>query len=143
MYAVKVISKNYVNVSILQQELAVLRVIKKQICDPNTVRIVDIYEDANVVYIVQEYMGGGDLYHRLVAKQYFSEKEAANVVRRIGRALLCLHNNHVYHLDVKPENIIYESNDANAPMKLTDFGCSILADHYNHDTKYFILSPVD
>ena len=41
----------------------------------------------------------------------------------------------IYHLDVKPENIIYESNDIHSPMKLTDFGCSLLADHYNKETK--------
>ena len=72
MYAVKIISKTFVNISILQQELAVLRVIKSHSCDPNIVGIYDIYEDPNVVHIVLEYMGGGDLYHRLITKRYFS-----------------------------------------------------------------------
>lgn len=58
------------------------------------------------------------------------------MIQRIGSALQTLHENHIYHLDVKPENIIYESNDAHAPMKLTDFGCSLLADHFNRDTKW-------
>lgn len=149
MYAVKVISKNVVDLSILRQELTVLRAVKERIHDPHTVRIYEIYEDPLLVHIVQEYMGGGDLYHRLVTKKIFSgtfkawnswiEKEAANVIKRIGTALAALHAQNIYHLDVKPENIIYESNDANAPMKLTDFGCSLLADHFNHDTKYSLL----
>ena len=57
------------------------------------------------------------------------------MVRRIGGALRDLHAEHIYHLDVKPENIIYESNDSHSPMKLADFGCSLLADRYNRDTK--------
>ena len=53
------------------------------------------------------------------------EREAANVIRRIGSALQALHKEGIYHLDVKPENIIYESNDNHSPMKLADFGCSL------------------
>ena len=65
------------------------------------------------------------------------EKEAARIIRRIGGALLQLHEKNIYHLDVKPENIIFESNDINAPMKLTDFGCSLLADKHSY-SKYWV-----
>lgn len=57
------------------------------------------------------------------------------MVRRIGSALEELHKEHIFHLDVKPENIIYESNDSHSPMKLADFGCSLLMDRFNRDTK--------
>lgn len=106
---------------------------------------MDLYEDSVLVHIVMEYMGGGDLYHRLVQRRFFSgmindhewciEREAANVIRRVGSALKDLHDHQIYHLDIKPENIIYESNDTHSPMKLTDFGCSLLADHFNQETK--------
>lgn len=145
MYAVKVISRGNIDDSILRQELAVLREIKDRVHNDCIVQVIDIYEDPLLVHVVMEYMGGGDLYHRLVHKRRFTgcgrmydswvEREAATVIRRIGGALETLHENHIYHLDVKPENIIYESNDAHAPMKLTDFGCSLLADHFNRDTK--------
>ena len=58
------------------------------------------------------------------------------MIRRIGSALRALHSKHIYHLDVKPENIIYESNDNHSPMKLADFGCSLQADYLNADTKW-------
>lgn len=57
------------------------------------------------------------------------------MIRRIGSALEELHKEHIFHLDVKPENIIYESNDSHSPMKLADFGCSLLMDRFNRDTK--------
>ncbi|OAO17030.1 calcium-dependent protein kinase [Blastocystis sp. ATCC 50177/Nand II] len=138
MYAVKVISRGNIDDAILRQELTVLREIKDRVHNDCIVRVIDIYEDPLLVHVVMEYMGGGDLYHRLVHKRRFTEREAATVIRRIGGALETLHENHIYHLDVKPENIIYESNDAHAPMKLTDFGCSLLADHFNRDTNEIV-----
>ena len=135
MYAVKVIHRGTVSENILQQELSVLRVLKDEVHDSNLVRIVDIYEDSCLVHVVMEYMGGGDLYHRLLTKKCFSEREAANVIARIGSALRALHRKHIYHLDVKPENIIYESNDNHAPMKLADFGCSLQAESLSRDVK--------
>ena len=47
------------------------------------------------------------------------------MIRRIGGALETLHENHIYHLDVKPENVIYECNDQRSTMKLADFGCCL------------------
>lgn len=139
MYAVKVIYRGNMNEDILRQELSVLRVLKDEVRDENLIRIVDLYEDMYFVHIVMEYMGGGDLYHRILKKRCFSEREAANVIRRIGSALSALHSKHIYHLDVKPENIIYESNDNHSPMKLADFGCSLQADYLNTDTKWALL----
>lgn len=57
------------------------------------------------------------------------------MLRQVGGALQALHGAGILHLDVKPENVIYESNDAQAPLKLADFGCSVLAQRVNADTK--------
>ena len=67
MYAVKVISRGNIDDAILRQELTVLREINDCI-----VRVIDIYEDPLLVHVVMEYMGGGDLYHRLVHKRRFT-----------------------------------------------------------------------
>ena len=53
------------------------------------------------------------------------------MIQQIGSALLTLHQKNIYHLDVKPENIIFESNDQRSKMKLTDFGCSMVAEVEN------------
>ena len=99
-------------------------------------RFLDIYEDSYLVYVVMEYMGGGDLRERINRHGPLSEHEAARVVRQIGQGLLACHQQRIYHLDVKPENIIFESRDQRAEMKLTDFGCGVLADFLNKDTKW-------
>lgn len=114
------------------------------ICD-SVVKILDIFDDSFLVYVVMEYMGGGDLRSRIIQNGPFSgyivrwgsliECSAASVIQQIGNALVALHQQKIYHLDVKPENIIFESNDQKSKMKLTDFGCSMIAEVGNQHTK--------
>ena len=68
----KIISKTFVNQSVLEKELAVLDLIKNNMNSDGIVKIFDIYQDSVLVHIVMEYMGGGDLYHRLLQKKRFS-----------------------------------------------------------------------
>ena len=49
-----------------------LRAVKNRIHSEHIARIVDIYEDPLLVHIVMEYLGGGDLYHRVAKKGCFS-----------------------------------------------------------------------
>lgn len=72
MFAVKIISKNFVDESILKQELIVLFALKDRVHSDHIVKIMDMYEDPFLIHIVMEYMGGGDLFHRLVQKRFFS-----------------------------------------------------------------------
>ena len=72
MYAVKVIARGNIDESILRQELTVLREIKEHVHNDCIVRVIDVYEDPLLVHVVMEYMGGGDLYHRLVHKRCFT-----------------------------------------------------------------------
>lgn len=68
----KVIARCNIDESILRQELTVLREIKERVHNDCIVRVIDVYEDPLLVHVVMEYMGGGDLYHRLVHKRCFT-----------------------------------------------------------------------
>ena len=72
MCAVKVINKRKVGNELLQDELVVLRRIKDTVHCDDIVRILDIYEDCYLVYVVMEYMGGGDLRNRVIQFNRFS-----------------------------------------------------------------------
>lgn len=72
MCAVKLINKRKVQSSVLSNELSILQVIKDRVCNSDLVRIWDIYEDTYLVYVVMEYLGGGDLRSRLVQNGAFS-----------------------------------------------------------------------
>ena len=54
--------------------------------------------------IVMEYMEGGDLYDFISTKGYFTEPEAAHIIRQICEALFHLHCLNIAHRDLKPEN---------------------------------------
>ena len=78
-------------------------------------RIVDVYENINngtrILLIVMECMEGGELFSRIQerAEHAFTEREAAEIVHEIARALQHLHTMNVAHRDVKPENLLYSS----------------------------------
>ena len=63
------------------------------------------------------------------------------MIRHIGRALKALHDKNIYHLDVKPENVIYISNDPYSDMKLADFGCCLVLEYPETIEQEIVGSP--
>ena len=99
--------------------------------NPNIVKVDEVFEANDTAYYVLEYLDGGDL-RKMVKKNGgpLSERQMLDVMLPIGRALQCLHENKILHLDIKPDNIMMSlENDTPAP-KLIDFG---LATHYATD----------
>jgi len=89
---------------------------------PSIVSIVELFEDADNIYIVLEYCSGGNLYQLLCREGRLNEKEAARIVLEIARGLEYLQKNNVVHRDIKPENILL-TNDGT--VKLCDFGWAV------------------
>jgi calcium/calmodulin-dependent protein kinase I len=69
-----------------------------------------------------ELMQGGELFDRIVEKEAYSEREAADVIRPIVDAIRYCHENGIIHRDLKPENLLYETTDENSIIKISDFG---------------------
>uniref|UniRef100_A0A4W4GKB1 non-specific serine/threonine protein kinase n=1 Tax=Electrophorus electricus TaxID=8005 RepID=A0A4W4GKB1_ELEEL len=90
--------------------------------------IVDVYENLyqgrKCLLIIMECMDGGELFSRIQDRgdQAFTEREASDIMKSIGEAILFLHASNIAHRDVKPENLLYTSKRPNATLKLTDFG---------------------
>ncbi|XP_059805995.1 MAP kinase-activated protein kinase 2 isoform X1 [Hemitrygon akajei] len=101
------------------------------------VRIVDVYENLyqgrKCLLIVMECMEGGELFSRIQDRgdQAFTEREASEIMKSIGEAVLHLHSVNIAHRDVKPENLLYTSKRPNAVLKLTDFGFAKETTSYN------------
>ena len=92
---------------------------------PSTVTIFDVGEHEGRPYIVMEYLPGGSLADRL-------EREGAQPVGRslewLGQAAAALdaaHANGIVHRDVKPANLLLDSDDR---VKVADFGVASAAD---------------
>ena len=73
------------------------------------------------LYLVTDYMSGGELFWHLQKEGRFSEERAKFYIAELIIALEHLHSNDIVYRDVKPENILL---DANGDIALCDFGLS-------------------
>ena len=56
---------------------------------------MQVYEDEHKVYLVLEYMAGGELLDKIIRQKFFSEREASAVLRTLVNAVSYLHHNGV------------------------------------------------
>lgn len=89
---------------------------------PNVVKMVEVFDEEEFLYIVLELMTGGELFDRIVEKESYSEKEAADTIRPIVDAVRYCHENSIIHRDLKPENLLYETKEEGSIIKISDFG---------------------
>ena len=91
---------------------------------PNVIKLFEIFEDEDDVYLVQEMCSGGELFDYIVSKEYLSEKRAAEIFSQILHSILYCHKNAICHRDLKPENFMFKSAEEGSNLKLIDFGLS-------------------
>ncbi|EFN57657.1 hypothetical protein CHLNCDRAFT_11382, partial [Chlorella variabilis] len=91
---------------------------------PNVVRLFAAFEDADGIYLVQEYASRGDLYVELSRRGgYMPEAHVVkNVLIPFLSALTYMHTQGVLHRDIKPENIMLSGE---GEVKVGDFGLAI------------------
>ena len=85
------------------------------------VRGVYMFQSKMFLYMVMEYMKGGDFSSLLENVGAFDEETAKYYMAQIVLALEYLHDKGVIHRDLKPDNILI---DGEGRIKLTDFGLS-------------------
>lgn len=102
----------------LQTEVDIL----SQLDHPNVVKIFEIFDEKDCIYLVLELLAGGELFDRIVEKEHYSEKEAADTIRPIVDAIRYCHTLGIIHRDLKPENLLYMTAEEGSVIKITDFG---------------------
>ena len=90
---------------------------------PNIVKYYETYIDEKYIYLVMEYIGGGELFDKIAntENQVFSEEDSIFYMRKLFSALNHVHANGIVHRDIKPENIMLTKD---GELKLIDFGLS-------------------
>ncbi|GBG30227.1 Protein kinase, putative [Hondaea fermentalgiana] len=109
--ALKCINKN-ADQRVLQTELSVLRqlmeVEKSDACARSLFTVPqEIIELEDQFVVVLEYLGGGDLFDRIVHLGHVPERDLKPVMRQVAHSLAHLHHQDIIHRDVKPENILF------------------------------------
>ncbi|CAM9757505.1 unnamed protein product, partial [Hapterophycus canaliculatus] len=90
---------------------------------PNIVRLNQVFDCQNCLYMVMELCTGGELFDRIVMKDHYTENEARDCIIQVTKAILYCHQNGIVHRDLKPENLLYSDFDEEkAVLKLADFG---------------------
>lgn len=90
-----------------------------QVSHPNVVAVIDAGEDGGRPYIVFEYCTGETLKHRIDRLGRLPLDEAAAYGIEVGRGLQAAHAMRLVHRDVKPQNVLIDSDGR---AKVTDFG---------------------
>ena len=86
-------------------------------------RVFELLQDNTDIYVVTEFIKGGELLKRLIDNNSFSEKQAAFIIYQILQGLNNLHGERIVHRDLKLENILLDSPDpSNFSIKIADFG---------------------
>ena len=67
---------------------------------------------------------GGELFDKIIEKEYFDEKYACTVFKQVLQAINYCHSKDIAHRDLKPENFLYESKEEDSDIKVIDFGLS-------------------
>ncbi|XP_061835375.1 uncharacterized protein mylk4a isoform X1 [Nerophis lumbriciformis] len=88
----------------------------------NLIQLYAAYESRNDIILVLEYVGGGELFNRIIDENYtLMELDAVVFIRQICEGLQHMHKMYILHLDLKPENILCVSRVTNK-IKIIDFG---------------------
>ena len=121
-YAVKEVdttNSSKAEAATLQDEIMALKYLRGA---PSIVRLYDVFEEGKISYLILEEMRGGDLLHRIIDKEVYTEREARDVCTVLFSAVNYCHKKQIAHRDIKLENLLLKEENNDALIKLADFG---------------------
>ncbi|KAG6543106.1 hypothetical protein Mapa_015355 [Marchantia paleacea] len=128
--AIKVLDKEKIlkhkMVEQIKREISTMKLVKH----PNIVQLLEVLASKTKIYIVLEFVTGGELFDKIVHQGRLKEDEARKYFQQLINAVDYCHSRGVYHRDLKPENLLL---DAHGNLKISDFGLSALPQQYRED----------
>ena len=136
VYAMKILDKKVLKMKKQQNHTKTERDLMVKINSPFIVNIKSAFQDDTNLYLVSEFMQGGDMFFHMHDGQIviFSIEKTRFYILELVLALEALHKNNMVYRDLKPENILLDSK---GHVKLTDFGLSKILE--DDDDKAFTL----
>ena len=123
--AIKIMNKKKMDssdIELMRTEIEILKICQH----PNIIRLYDIFENIDYIYIIMEYCPGGDLFSYLEQRKFkISEERAAIIMNKICEAVFYFQLYFgVIHRDLKPENVLLTSSSDDSDIRILDFGLS-------------------
>eukprot|EP01137_Pigoraptor_chileana_P031656 Opistho-2@19839 len=88
---------------------------------PHIIKLYEVINTPTDIFMVMEYVSGGELFDYIVKNGKLSEFEARKFFQQIISGVDYCHRHMVVHRDLKPENLLLDSN---LNVKIADFGLS-------------------
>lgn len=122
--AIKIINKQNMgnqDLELVKTEIDILKISQH----PNIIKLYDIFENQDTIFIIMEHCAGGDLFSYIEQRNYrLPEHKAAEIIHKLSAAIYFIHSFGIVHRDLKPENILMTDNSEKADIRLLDFGLS-------------------
>nr|XP_016514837.1 PREDICTED: CBL-interacting serine/threonine-protein kinase 24-like [Nicotiana tabacum]XP_016514838.1 PREDICTED: CBL-interacting serine/threonine-protein kinase 24-like [Nicotiana tabacum] len=119
--AIKVLAKSTIlknkMVEQIKREISIMKIVRH----PCIVRLHEVLASRTKIYIIMEFVTGGELFDKIVHQVRLPEKEARRYFQQLIDAVAHCHSKGVYHRDLKPENLLLDCQDN---LKVSDFGLS-------------------
>ncbi|KAG2698654.1 hypothetical protein I3760_07G159800 [Carya illinoinensis] len=121
--AMKVLDRNTIikhkMVDQIKREISIMKLVRH----PYVVRLHEVLASRTKIYIILEYITGGELFDKIVRHGRLSEAESRRYFQQLLDGVDFCHSKGVYHRDLKPENLLLDSQEN---IKISDFGLSAL-----------------
>ncbi|CAI8021372.1 Calcium/calmodulin-dependent protein kinase type II [Geodia barretti] len=107
----------------LEREARICRMLKH----PNIVQLHHVFQESHTRYMIFDLITGGELFDDIVAREFYSEKDASHCIQQVLESVEYCHSHGIIHRDLKPENLLLASKAKGASVKLADFGLAVEA----------------
>ncbi|XP_024524195.1 SNF1-related protein kinase catalytic subunit alpha KIN10 [Selaginella moellendorffii] len=119
--AIKILNRRKIKAMDMEEKVRREIKILRLFMHPHIIRLYEVVETANDIFVVMEYVKSGELFDYIVEKGRLQEDEARRFFQQIISGVEYCHRNMVVHRDLKPENLLLDSR---CNVKIADFGLS-------------------
>ena len=130
IYAIKKIKKETIELKNQLMHIRDEQLLMSKVKSPWIVELKSSFQEGDYLFLVMEFLAGGDLMSLLIKKDILTENEAKFYIAEIILAIESIHKLDCIHRDIKPDNILIGKN---GHIKLSDFGLAKVSEKlYNN-----------
>jgi serine/threonine protein kinase len=101
----------------IKREISIMKLVRH----PNVVRLHEVLANRKKIFIILEFITGGELFDKIIHHGRLNEADAQKYFQQLIDGVDFCHRKGVYHRDLKPENLLLDSQ---GNLKISDFGLS-------------------
>src|SRR5690349_13914513 len=91
----------------LKKEISIMKLLDHA----NVVKLKEVMKTDEKIYLVMEYIKGGELFDKIVEVEKFNEDDSRYYFQQLIKGMKYCHSNGVAHRDLKPENLLVDSKN--------------------------------